>query len=77
MCQRYFYDLTNGDDHMRDTEGVVASGPDEAIEEARAAMADMRSNEESPVPAEGWQLVIRDESGMTLRSLPLDDGGFH
>ena len=73
MIQRYFYDLTNGDDHVRDTEGVVASGPDEAIEEARAAVADMRSNEEAPVPAEGWQLLIRDASGATVKAISLDE----
>jgi hypothetical protein len=35
---RFYFDLSNGDDIIRDDEGVDASSPDEAIDEARAAL---------------------------------------
>ncbi|WP_375408133.1 DUF6894 family protein [uncultured Methylobacterium sp.] len=73
MVQRFHFDLTNGEELIRDTEGIEASGPDEAIEEARAALADVRGNEDAAVPTEGWQLIIRDASGVTLKAISLDD----
>lgn len=73
MGQRFHFDLTNGEELIRDDEGIEASSPDEAIKEARAAVADMRSNEQALVPAEGWQLVIRNESGATVKAIALDD----
>lgn len=77
MSQRFHFDLTNGETFIRDDEGVDASGPDEAIEEARAALDCLRGNEEAPALGDGWQLIIRDESGTTLRAIPLDDGACH
>ena len=77
MSQRFHFDLTNGEELIRDDDGIEASGPDEAIEEARAAVADMRSNEETPVPSEGWQLVVRDESGATVKAISLNDASSH
>ena len=77
MGQRFHFDLTNGADIIRDDEGIEASGPNEAIEEARAALADMHGNEEAPVPAEGWQLLIRDESGAIVKAISLDDASSH
>ncbi len=75
MSQRFYFDLTNGLELIQDSEGVDARGPDEAIEEAQAALEDMLGNDRTAALGDGWQLVIRDESGMTLRALPLDNGG--
>lgn len=77
MSQRFHFDLTNGEKLIRDDEGVDASGPDEAIEEAQAALEYMRGNEEVLAPGDGWQLIIRDESGLTLKAIALDDGASH
>ena len=77
MSQRFHFDLTNGEEFIRDTEGIDARGPHEAIEEAQAALADMRGNEETPASGDGWQLVIRDESGVTLKAISLDEAVVH
>ncbi len=77
MSQRFYFDLTNSDALIRDDEGVDASGPDEAIEEARAALDEMRGDEEAPALRDGWQIVVRDESGMALKAMSLDDGAFN
>ena len=77
MRQRFHFDLTNGEKLIRDDEGVDANGPGEAIEEAQAALECMRGNEEAPEPGDGWQLIIRDESGMTLWAIPIDDLASH
>ena len=77
LAQRYYFDLKNGRDLIRDDEGVDASGPDEAIEEAQAALDEMRRNDQGPAPIDGWQLIIRDESGMTVGAISLDGGTFH
>ena len=75
MPQRFYFDLTNGQERIQDAEGVDASGPDEAIKEAHAALHEMRGNEEWPALRDGWQLTIRDEDGETLRTLSLQHDG--
>ena len=77
MSQRFHFDLTNGLELMQDAEGVDASGPDEAIEEARAALEDMLSLEGTAALGDGWRLIIRDESGMTVRAISLDEAAVH
>lgn len=71
MNQKFYFDLTNGEDLIRDDEGVDASGPDEAIEEARAVLSEMRKGDGATMPGDGWQLIIRDEDGATVKTLPL------
>lgn len=77
MSQRLYFDLTNGQDLIQDTEGVEAEVLGEAFEDAQSALTEMRRSGDANTPADGWQMIIRDESGMTLRSMLLDDGGFH
>ena len=71
MSQRFHFDLTNGEETIRDAEGVESSGPDEAIEEAQAVLDEMCSGEGAEMRGAGWQLVIRDKDGATLKTLPL------
>ena len=70
---RYYFDLANGDDLIRDDVGVDAGSPAEAFEEAQAALIDMQGNRKAREIGSGWQLVIRDESGMTLSTISLDE----
>ena len=74
---RYYFDLANGYDLIRDDEGVDTSSPAEAFEEARAALSDLRGSGEAPEPGSGWKLIIRDEIGMTLSTISLNDVPFH
>jgi hypothetical protein len=76
MNRRLYFYLTNGLEVIQDTEGVEAEALGEAIAEAQSALNEMRIGQ-AKMPADGWQLIIRDESGLTLRSMPLDDGGLH
>lgn len=71
--QRFHFDLMNGEELIRDDEGIEASSPDEAIKEARAALADMRASEDAPASGEGWRLIVRDERGMTVGAISLND----
>ena len=77
MGRRFYFDLTNGQDLIRDDEGVVATNLGEAVKEAQAALDDMRGRHPGDFPGTGWELIIRDEDGATLKTLPLDDSGFH
>ena len=70
MSKRLYFDLTNGQDIIRDPEGVDASGLDEAIGEAQAVLDEMSGNA-AFTPEDSWQLMIRDEDGAILKTLPL------
>jgi len=74
MPSRYYFNLTNGDEVIRDEDGIEV--PDvrtalvyafEAIEELKAL--DLSSSEEW----HGWRLDIIDGSGNLIHSLPLDN----
>ena len=77
MGRRFYFDLTNGEDLIRDDDGVDASGLDEAIKEAQAALDEMRGSHSADMPGAGWKLIIRDEDGAIQKTLPLDADGFH
>ena len=77
MGLRFYFDLTNGQELIRDDEGVDASGPDEAKKEAQAALDELRSGQQVDMPGVGWQLIIRDGDGVTLETLPLDEETSH
>lgn len=77
MSQRLYFDLTDGLEVIRDEEGVEISVLDEAVVEVQSALTEMRHSGEADMRTDGWQLVIRDDSGVTLRSMPLYDEGFH
>ena len=51
MSQRFHFDVTNGEKLIRDDEGVDASGPDEAIEEAKAFARLARAAKAAAAPA--------------------------
>ena len=71
MTQRFYFDLTNGPATIRDDEGVEASDLDEATEEAKAVLREMRDSADLSVRYESWNLVIRAEGGHPLKTLPL------
>ena len=69
--QRFYFDLKNGHDFIRDDEGVEASGLEQATVEAQAVMAEMHGSNELLSHGDGWSLVIRGGDGTRLRTLPL------
>ena len=71
MTQRFYFDLTNGSVTLLDDKGVEASDIDEAIAEAQVVLEEMRKAEETSESAGEWNLIIRDEGGVTLKTLPI------
>lgn len=71
LAQRFYFDLTNGSTILRDEEGVPASSLDQAIQEARFVLDEMRRSEELSEQQDGWTLIIRDADGNELATLPV------
>lgn len=69
MGSRYYFDLEDGDEAIRDDIGVEASSLEQAVEVAREAFDEMRESGELPVG--NWEMVVRDASGTLTRRLPV------
>ena len=72
MTSRYYFDLTNGLDTLRDDDGVEAGSLDEAIRHTQSVLDEIRDDGNASAFEDGWHLVIRDESGATLKTLPVN-----
>lgn len=73
MPCRFYFNLTNGADVIRDEDGIEHSDINSALIQAMKAIEELRAQD--PLGAEdwrGWSLEIVDGSGRTVRSLPLD-----
>lgn len=70
MPERYHFDLEDGLEAIRDTDGVEADSADQAVEQALTVIAEMRDSGEIET-ARGWELVIRDARGAAIRRLPI------
>lgn len=71
MARRFYFDLMKGSTIIRDDEGVVASDIFEAAEEAAIVVEETRGSAEMSALAAGWKLIIRDEGGAILKTLPI------
>ena len=71
MSHRFYFDLTNGLQTIRDDEGVLAHDLEHAIDEARVVIEEMRDSGELSEDEEGWVLVIKDAAREPLMSLPV------
>lgn len=71
MAQRFYFDITNGSVTIRDEKGVDAKDIHHAAVEAQVALEEMRDNMEPSSTREGWQMTIRGEAGLTLKTLPI------
>lgn len=71
LAQRFYFDLKNGHDFIRDDEGVEARDLEQATTEAQVVLEEMRRSDELSSQGDGWSLVIRGESGEPLKTLPL------
>ncbi|MPR12038.1 DUF6894 family protein [Microvirga tunisiensis] len=70
---RYYFNLTDGDDMIRDEEGIEASSIQSAVVSAMEAVEELRA--QAPASSDewlGWRLEIVDTSGRALQVLPLD-----
>lgn len=70
---RYYFNLTDGDDMIRDEEGIEASGIQAAVVSAMEAVEELRA--QAPANSDewwGWRLEIVDASRRAVQVIPLD-----
>lgn len=73
MTSRFYFDLTNGLDTFRDDDGVEANDLDDATRQTQTVLDEIRDDGNASAFEEGWHLIIRDESGATLKALPVTE----
>jgi hypothetical protein len=70
---RYYFNLTDGDNRIRDEEGIVASSIQAAVVSALEAVEELRA--QAPTSSgewRGWRMEIVDGSGRAVQVIPLD-----
>jgi uncharacterized protein DUF6894 len=73
MPARYYFHLTNGEEVMRDEDGIEAPDARTALIHAFEAIAELRQDDTAASSEwQGWRLDIIDGSGNLIHSLPLD-----
>ena len=82
MASRYYFNLTDGDEVIRDEDGLEVPDVRMALIHAFEAIEELRHEDASPSSEwHGWRLDIVDGSGNLIQSLPLDraapDPSFH
>lgn len=74
MSSRFFFNLTNGEDIIRDEDGVLVTDIHAAVIYAMEVVQELQA--EDPFSAaewQGWRLDITDETGRVIESLSLND----
>ncbi|WP_404295357.1 DUF6894 family protein (plasmid) [Microvirga sp. RSM25] len=70
---RFYFNLTDGDDMIRDEEGIEASSIQAAVVSALEAVEELRAQAPASSDAwRGWRLEIVDAFGRALQAIPLD-----
>ncbi|WP_419828363.1 DUF6894 family protein [Methylobacterium sp.] len=71
MTERFYFDIENGLETIRDEEGVEVSGLKEAIDEARSVISELFNELESSIAGKKWVLVVRNANGVIVGRLPI------
>ncbi len=70
---RYYFNLTDGDETIRDEDGIEVSSIQAAVIYALEAVEELRAQAPaSSVEWQGWRLEIVDVSGRAVQVIPLD-----
>lgn len=75
---RYYFNLTDGEEVIRDEEGIELSDIQAAVGYALEVVEELRT--EDPFNSahwRGWRLEIVDASGRTVQRIPLDPPLIH
>jgi hypothetical protein len=73
MPSRYYFNLTDGDEVIRDEEGIEAPDLRTALIHAFEAIEELRKEDASPMSEwQGWSLEVVDSLGNLVQRLPLD-----
>jgi hypothetical protein len=74
MHSRFYFHLNNGEDVIRDEEGILVSDFDAALIAAMEVIQELQAEDSvSAAEWQGWKLEITDEAGQVIESLSLDD----
>ena len=71
MPSRFYFDIENGEETIRDAQGVEAEDLSEALAEARSVIDEMAGELEAAGPDGAWTLVVRDATGAVVGRLPI------
>ena len=73
MPSRYYFNLTDGDEVIRDDVGIDVPDLRTALIHAFEAIEELRKEDLSPMSEwHGWSLEVVDRSGNLIQRLPLD-----
>jgi hypothetical protein len=73
MPSRYYFNLTDGDEVIRDEDGIEAPDVRTALIHAFEAIEELRKEDSSPMSEwQGWSLEVVDSSGNLVHRLSLD-----
>lgn len=74
MSSHFFFNLTNGEDIIRDDEGILVTDIRAALISAMEVIRELRAERPcSTAEWQGWKLEIVDEGGRVIESLSLND----
>ncbi|MGH1590444.1 DUF6894 family protein [Methylobacterium phyllosphaerae] len=71
MPERFYFDVENAEETIRDEDGVEVGSLEEALAEARSVIAEMADEICAADPSRFWSLVVRDTSGRPVCRLPI------
>lgn len=71
MFRRFYFDVDNGRETVRDDEGVEAEDLEQALSDARTVISELAGHLQAVDMDSLWTLVVRDETGLTVAHLPL------
>ncbi|WP_018260569.1 DUF6894 family protein [Methylobacterium sp. WSM2598] len=70
LMQRFYVDLSDGRDLIRDEEGVEAASLEEVLDQAERVIAETLLGDDPDDRHGNWTLVIRSAAGAILAMLP-------
>jgi len=71
MLQRFYFDVDNGREIVRDDEGVEAEDFEQALADARSVISEMAAELAVANLSGPCSIIVRDETGLTLAQVPL------
>ncbi|MCJ2056834.1 hypothetical protein MKL09_09735 [Methylobacterium sp. J-048] len=71
MPERFYFDVENGRERIRDDVGVEVESLEEALIEARSVIAEMAASVTTAASGATWTLVVRDAAGSVVGRLPI------
>ena len=71
MFGRFYFDVDNGRETVRDDEGVVADDLEQALADARSVISEMADELGATSLERLWTRAVRDETGWPVAHLPL------